>query len=105
MPADQGVGCANEQPGPLRGYNEGVNVTVLLFASIAEAAGTRKLEIAWREGDTVASVCDRVVAEFPALERFVPNLMFAIDENYAGADDAVQPGARVAFIPPVSGGC
>lgn len=79
-------------------------MTVLLFASVAQAAGVRKLELDWIEGDSVASVCARLVAIHPAIERFVPNLMYAVDEDYAEPRDAVHPGATVALIPPVSGG-
>jgi molybdopterin converting factor subunit 1 len=81
-----------------------VLVTVLLFASIAEAAGTRRVEVPWQNGDTVAAVRDRVISAYPHLERFIPNLMYAVDETYAETDDPVPAGATVAFIPPVSGG-
>jgi molybdopterin converting factor subunit 1 len=81
-----------------------MGVTVLLFASLAEAAGTRRLDLPWAEGDTVASICARVIACHPKLERFVPNLVFAVDEEYAEPEAAVRPGATVALIPPVSGG-
>ena len=81
-----------------------MTVTILLFASLAEAAGTRRLELAGEPGDTVASVRDRVVTAHPQLARFVPTLMVAVDEVYATDDDPVPPGATVALIPPVSGG-
>ncbi|MGD9935027.1 MAG: molybdopterin converting factor subunit 1 [Dehalococcoidia bacterium] len=81
-----------------------MSVTVLLFASLAEAVGTRRLDVAAEPGDTVATVRDRVVAAHPQLARFVPTLMVAVDEVYATDDDPVPPGATVALIPPVSGG-
>ena len=81
-----------------------MNVTVLLFASLADAAGTRRMDLAAEPGDTVASVRDRVLAAHPQLARFVPTLMVAVDEVYATDDDPVPPGATVALIPPVSGG-
>lgn len=79
-------------------------ITVLLFASVADAVGKRRLEYETQPDDTVRSVRDRVVADFPALSRFVPNLVYALDEEYANEDDAVRPGGTLAFIPPVSGG-
>jgi molybdopterin synthase catalytic subunit len=81
-----------------------VSVTVLLFASVADAAGTRRTHLDWRRGDTVASLRDRLVASHPALERFVPNLLYAVDEAYADPGDPVADGATLALIPPVSGG-
>jgi molybdopterin synthase catalytic subunit len=81
-----------------------MSVTVLLFASIAEAAGTRRLELDWQPGDTVASLTGRLLTRHPDLERFVPNLMYAVDEEYAERCQAVRDGATLALIPPVSGG-
>jgi molybdopterin converting factor subunit 1 len=81
-----------------------MTVTVLLFASLAQAAGTRRLEVPWAEGDTVGAICARVLACHPKLEKFVPNLLYAVNEEYAEPGDVVRPGARVALIPPVSGG-
>ena len=82
-----------------------MDVTVLLFASIAEAVGRRKLIVSLLPGDTVASVRDRLVGDFPVMARFVPNLLYALDEEYARPGDAVRPGTTLALIPPVSGGC
>jgi molybdopterin converting factor small subunit len=39
-------------------------VTVLLFASLAERAGTRRLEVSLEEGATVGQVRDRVVGRW-----------------------------------------
>jgi molybdopterin synthase catalytic subunit len=81
-----------------------VNVTVLLFASVADRAGTRRLELPHRDGDTVGAIRDRVIERFPQLADSIPTLMYAIDEEYARETDAVPAGATVALIPPVSGG-
>ena len=77
---------------------------MLLFAGIAEAAGTRKLKLSHRSGDTVGSVRERVLAAHPELARFVPTLLYAVNEEYAREDTKVPSGATLAFIPPVSGG-
>ena len=78
--------------------------TVLLFASIAEKAGVRKLEIEVAPGATVASVREQVIERFPQLRGFVPTLMYALDEEYVRDTAAVCDGSTVALIPPVSGG-
>ena len=41
----------------------------------------------------------------PAIDRFLPNLLYALNEDYANLSDEVREGATIAFIPPVSGGC
>lgn len=81
-----------------------MTVTVLLFASVAEAAGTRRLELRSEPGDTVLRVRDRLLLAYPQLERYCPRLMYAVDEVYAGLDDPVPVGSTLALIPPVSGG-
>jgi molybdopterin synthase catalytic subunit len=81
-----------------------VSVTILLFASIAEAAGTRRLELPVQGGEQIRDLRDAVFARYPALARFAPNLLFALDEEYATLDTPVAAGATLAFIPPVSGG-
>jgi molybdopterin converting factor subunit 1 len=81
-----------------------MDVTVLLFASLAEAAGTRRVAVRAEPGDTVASVRDRLISAYPALQRFVPTLLYALDEEYATVDAPVHAGATLALIPPVSGG-
>ncbi|HEX6031686.1 MAG TPA: molybdopterin converting factor subunit 1 [Tepidiformaceae bacterium] len=81
-----------------------MEVTVLLFASLAERAGWRKRLVQVEEGDTVAAVRERVIAEYPQLRAAVPTLLYALDEEYAREDDPVRPGATLALIPPVSGG-
>ena len=79
-------------------------VTVLLFASIAEKAGTRRLELAASPGDTVATIRDRLLERFPHLAGFVPTLLYALNEEYVKETAIVCDGATVALIPPVSGG-
>lgn len=81
-----------------------VNVTVLLFASVADRAGTRRVELPCAEGDTVATIRDRLLERYPQLAAAVPTLMYAINEEYARETDPVPAGATLAMIPPVSGG-
>ena len=81
-----------------------MEVTVLLFASVAEKAGTRRLTVPSEAGDTVAQVRDRVLERFPQLESSLPTLLYAVDEEYVKEWAPVPAGATVALIPPVSGG-
>jgi len=81
-----------------------MEVTVLLFASVAEKAGTRRLTVPSEPGDTVAHVRDRVLQRFPQLESSLPTLLYAVDEEYVKEWAPVPAGATLALIPPVSGG-
>lgn len=103
-PGRHGRECTGTRPSCVCLYNGGVNVTVLLFASVAERAGTRRIELPHRDGETVGDIRDRLVERFPQLAASVPTLMYAIDEEYARETDVVPAGATLALIPPVSGG-
>lgn len=81
-----------------------MTITVLFFASLAEAVGTRELSLAHVSGDTVASVRDRLVAAHPQISELTETLLYAVDEEYADEDAPVPAGATLALIPPVSGG-
>ncbi|MEP6871799.1 MAG: molybdopterin converting factor subunit 1 [Anaerolineaceae bacterium] len=81
-----------------------MEITVLLFASVAERAGTRRFTLSLDEPATVASARDAILAQYPSIAPFVPNLMYALDEEYAREQDTVTPHSTLALIPPVSGG-
>ena len=77
---------------------------MLLFASVAEKAGTRRLTVESQPGDTVVQVRERVLERFPQLESSLPTLLYAVNEEYVKEWEPVPAGATLALIPPVSGG-
>ena len=77
---------------------------MLLFASVAEKAGTRRLTVESQPGDTVVQVRARVLERFPQLESSLPTLLYAVNEEYVKEWEPVPAGATLALIPPVSGG-
>jgi len=74
-----------------------VRVSVRLFAGLRERAGTARVEVA-----DVAQVGD-VWAKL-GLGDEPTGLLYAVNREYAGPDDALHDGDEVALIPPVSGG-
>ena len=76
----------------------------MLFASIADKAGVRRLQLPARDGDTVASIRDQVMERFPQLLPALPTLLYALNEEYVKEWEPVTSGATLALIPPVSGG-
>jgi molybdopterin synthase catalytic subunit len=76
---------------------DSVRITVRLFAGLRERAGTARLEI-----DDVARVGD-VWAKL-GLGDEPGGLLYAVNREYAGPEDALHDGDEVAVIPPVSGG-
>ena len=82
-----------------------MNVTVRLYASLAETAGVREVALAdlppsLTAGDLGAAVFER----FPALAPLRESVIFAVNAEYVRPDHPVQAGDEVALIPPVSGG-
>jgi molybdopterin converting factor small subunit len=82
-----------------------VHVTVRLFALARQRAGRAELVVDVPEPATVGALKRALAANVPELAPLVPQLMIAIDAEYAG-DEArrIPAGAEVAAIPPVSGG-
>lgn len=81
-----------------------LKVSVLFFASARDAVGSGALDVEVSEGATVATLLQRLVADYPKLALYAPHLMVAVNTEYAGRDSPLHAGDEVAFIPPVSGG-
>jgi molybdopterin synthase catalytic subunit/molybdopterin converting factor small subunit len=76
---------------------DSVRITVRLFAGLRERAGTARVELegVTRVGDVWAKLG---LGDEPG------GLLYAVNREYAGPDDALHDGDEVAVIPPVSGG-
>lgn len=75
-------------------------ITIRYFASLREALGRDQDTI---DAGSVATVgdCWKQVASNPAE---TPNLLAAVNMEYAGFEHPVRDGDEVAFFPPVTGG-
>ena len=80
-----------------------MTVTVLLFASYAEALGASSLAVQVAGDATVADVISNVRAH-PGAEKLPQTPLVAVNQQYADADVRVRDGDEVAIIPPVAGG-
>ena len=80
-----------------------MNVTVLLFASYADALGNAELALTLPPGATVADALRRV-GELPGADRVPPAPLVAVNERYARLDQPLAQGDELALIPPVAGG-
>ena len=77
---------------------------VRLFAGARELAGKGELGIELARGSTVADLRRALGLREPRLGMLVARAMIAIDEDYAADDQVLPESARLALIPPVSGG-
>ena len=80
------------------------HVDILLFASLAEAAGTDRLAWEAPDGASVQDVIQWCVQAHPQLAGWETSMATAINEAYVNRDHPVKRGDTLALIPPVSGG-
>lgn len=82
-----------------------MQLTVQLFASLAETCGARQLELdGLPDPLTAGGVADAVIARFPQLDGMRDSIMFAVNAEYVHGDHPICASDEVALIPPVSGG-
>lgn len=80
-----------------------MTVTVLLFASYADALGTSAMELDVPSGSTVHDVLGTLAA-MPGGDRLPPRPLVAVNEHYASVSTTLNGNDEVAIIPPVAGG-
>ena len=80
-------------------------VSVLLFARLADIAGTRKTEIETGEGLRVSDVLPILESSYPGMMGMSAVLRYAVNREFVTEDHALHDGDEIALIPPVSGGC
>jgi molybdopterin converting factor small subunit len=80
-----------------------MTVTVLLFASYADALGRSAIDLDLAPGSTVRDVLGALSA-MPGGDRLPPRPLVAVNEEYASATTTLTGGEEVAVIPPVAGG-
>jgi len=76
-----------------------LGITVRFFASIRESMGRSEALI-----DAAGIVCVADVWRRVSDDARPPRLLAAVNQEYAGLDQAVGDGDEVAFFPPVTGG-
>lgn len=84
-------------------YHPAMSVTVLLFASYADAFGSPSVSLELAPGATVADVL-AACRRHPGGDRLPAAPMVAVNQRYAAVSTPVHAGDEVALIPPVAGG-
>lgn len=80
-----------------------MSVPVLLFASYADAFGTRRLDVPITAPVPVASLVD-AMRGLPGGERLPAMPLVAVNRQWVSAETVINPQDEVAVIPPVAGG-
>lgn len=81
-----------------------MRVSLLAFASAAEALGGAEHDLELPAGASVAELRGELERRHPAVAPLWPRLAVAVDGELADAETALRDGAEVALLPPVSGG-
>lgn len=80
-----------------------MQLSVMLFASYADAFGRDRLDVEIADGSSVAALVDALRAR-PEGGRLPPRPMIAVNRRYADYSEPLAPTDEVAVIPPVAGG-
>ena len=81
-----------------------MQLAILLFATLKDAAPGGQLEVEVPDGARVSDVWDAAIARAPQLEKWRQHARVAVNQSYASDDEIVPANAEIALIPPVSGG-
>ena len=76
----------------------------MFFAGLRDLVGQRELSFDLEDDATVEELKRRLVDAYPAVRDALSTAAFAVDDEYVSAGERLRDGARVALIPPVSGG-
>lgn len=79
-----------------------MQVKLLCFGISKDILGSSQVHIEV-EGTTLQNLRKQLCKQYPEFDRLA-SLRFAVDETYRDDGYAIQEGAVVAIIPPVSGG-
>jgi molybdopterin converting factor small subunit len=81
-----------------------MKLDIRLFAVARQLAGAEHVAVELAEGATIADLRHVLADQFPALSPLLPQMLFAVGNDYVPDNFRLAPGADLACIPPVSGG-
>ena len=81
-----------------------MKLRVLFFAHLREHIGARETEVDLPAGATAATLKAHLAELYPALAPALPNLVVAVNHEFAADPTPIPEGAEIALFPPVSGG-
>jgi len=81
-----------------------VQIHVLLFASLREAAGVAEMQLALEPGVPAGAILAELERQMPERRELIRRCALSVNEEYAAPDLSLHEGDTVAVIPPVSGG-
>lgn len=80
-----------------------MKVNVLAFGIAKDIFGGSSVEVELNDEALVSTLQTTLENKYPRLKQ-LSSYMIAVNNEYAGANDALQQRDEIAIIPPVSGG-
>jgi len=77
-----------------------MSITVRYFASLGDTLGRQEDQLPATAAGTVSEAWKQATGDQP----MPGNILMAVNQEYAEADQVVSDGDEVAFFPPVTGG-
>ena len=77
---------------------------VKLFARARDLAGASEVSVVLPDEATIKELRAALARDYPALAGLLERSALAVQDEFAGDNLVVPPGAEVALLPPVSGG-
>ena len=81
-----------------------MRIVVHLFAIAKQTAGCDRVELDLPPGATVADLRRQLGQAATPLAPLMPQMLFALDAEFASDAAVIREQSRVACLPPVSGG-
>ncbi len=81
-----------------------MQLSVRLFAGMAQTYGSHELLVPYQDGMTAKSLKSVIATEEPALAEQLQRALVAVNQSYADDDTVISPTDEVGLIPPVGGG-
>lgn len=82
--------------------------SILLFASLKDAAGAGQITVQVQNSGAQAITVDELLREcatqYPAIAKWLPYVRVAVNCTYAAGAQTVCTDDEIALLPPVSGG-
>ncbi len=79
-------------------------MTIKLFATLKDRAGTNEIQLATTNPLTVGELRTLVGQQHPRLAELVLRSVVSVNQEFAFNEDVVRANDEVALFPPVSGG-
>ena len=96
--------CQHDFCGRAKLATDPMRVRLLFFGMLKDMAGQSSDWMDLPAGASVRDALDRFASQSPAMRDAMQSIAVAVNQQYAGAETALNDGDEVALLPPVSGG-